>query len=76
MAKLFNINYSKKEILQRVGNISQIMGAQRMTISEGPAKGTEVIRMRNGQGLDISLIPDRALDIYQASYKSVPLAWI
>ncbi len=76
MANIFNKNLSKKELLRRMGHTSQIMGARRMTVEEGPGKGTSVIRVRNGLGLDITILPDRGLDIMEAYYDGMPLAWI
>ncbi len=76
MAKIFETELTKKEILKYVGHSGQLMGARRMTIDEGPGKGTAVIRVRNGIGLDITILPDRGLDIWEAYYKGIPLAWI
>lgn len=76
MAKVFKKDFSKKELLKHVGHSSQLMGARRLTIDEGPGKGTSVIRVRNGIGLDITILPDRGLDIWEAYYKGIPIAWI
>ena len=76
MAQIYGKKLSKKEILKRIGHTSQIMGARRMTVEEGPGKGTSVIRVRNGLGLDITILPDRGLDIMEAGYDGMPLAWI
>jgi hypothetical protein len=66
----------KQEVLSRIGNISQLAGAQRMVITEGKGKDLSLIRIRNGRGLDITILPDRALDIFDAFYRGTPLAWI
>ena len=36
MANLFNQSMNKKDILKRVGNISQIMGASKVIYNDGP----------------------------------------
>lgn len=72
----FNRELKKEEVLANMGSIGQIAGAHRVTIEEGKGKGTSLIRVRNGRGLDFTLVPDRALDIFDASYKGLPLAWI
>lgn len=72
----YNSELKKEEVLAHMGSIGQIAGARRVTLEEGKGKGTSLIRVRNGRGLDFTLVPDRALDIFDASYKGVPLAWI
>ena len=72
----FNRKLTRKEVLKRVGNMGQIAGAQRMICAEGKGKGTSLIRVRNGGGLDFSVIPDRGMDILDVNYQGIPLAWI
>jgi hypothetical protein len=72
----FGQKLKKQEVLSRIGNISQLAGAQRMVITEGKGKDLSIIRVRNGRGLDITILPDRALDIFDAFYRGTPLAWI
>ncbi len=72
----FGQKLKKQEVLSRIGNISQLAGAQRMVITEGKGKDLSIIRIRNGRGLDFTILPDRALDIFEAFYKGAPLAWI
>ncbi len=68
-------NYTKQEILGRTGNISQLAGAQKYTTTEGIGQGTNIIRVQNGSGLDVTLLPDKALDIFDAGFRGIPLAW-
>ena len=59
-----------------IGNSSQVGGIQRLIVDEGKGKGTSIIRVRNGKGLDFSVIPDRGLDIFDIHFDGVQLAWI
>lgn len=72
----FGKELKKQEVLSRMGNISQLAGAQRMVLTEGKGKDLSLIRVRNGRGLDMTVMPDRALDIFDVSYRANPLAWI
>ena len=74
--KFNNINYSKKEVFQRTGSIQQLAGSQKYTLEGGKGKGTSMIRVRNGSGLDFNIIADRALDIFDVSFHGKQLAWI
>lgn len=71
-----NKEFSKKEILRRIGSIQQIAGTQKYVLEEGKGKGTSLIRVRNGTGLDFHLIADKCLDIFDVSYQGHQLAWI
>jgi hypothetical protein len=59
-----------------IGHTSQIGGTQRLIVDEGKGKGTSVIRVRNGIGLDFTLLPDKGLDILDVQLGGVQLAWI
>jgi hypothetical protein len=76
MANLFEKGLSKKEILKQVGDIHQIAGTQLFEFSSGKAKGASGLRIRNGLGLDFTLLPDHGLDIFDISYKGTSLSWI
>lgn len=71
-------NQSLKSSLLRdsIGNISQIGGTQKLMVDEGKGKGTSIIRVRNGNGLDFSVVPDRGLDIFDIHFEGIQLAWI
>ena len=58
------------------GNTLQFSGAQRFVSDEGRGKGTSVIRVRNGNGLDFSILPDNAMDIFDIHLDGVQMAWI
>ncbi len=67
---------SQRELQKRTGNIYQLAGTCKMSCDEGKGKGTSIIRVRNGNGLDFCLLPDRGLDFFESYYNGVPLAWI
>jgi len=74
--KIQKKEFTKSEILARVGSISQVAGVKRYVMNEGPAKGMSVMSIRNGNGLEISILEDKCLDIFDVSYSGIPLAWI
>jgi hypothetical protein len=76
MASLFEKGLCKEEILKQVGNIHQVAGAQLLEYSSGKAKGANSLRVRNGRGLDFTILPDNGLDIFDIYYKGTPLSWI
>jgi hypothetical protein len=75
MIKLFGTEYSKDELLKRVGDISQIAGVRQVTLGDGPERGVRAVEFRTGTGLDFTVMADRGMDISSASYKGQSLAW-
>lgn len=59
-----------------IGNTSQVGGTQKLIVDEGNGKGTSIIRVRNGIGLDFTILPDKGLDILDVQMGGVQLAWI
>lgn len=76
MPYLYGEKLNKTEVRKRVGDISQIVGAVVFEYSEGKAKGTSAIEVRNGSGLRFVVLPDRGMDIGYAEFNGVPLSYI
>jgi hypothetical protein len=53
-----------------------IASAVASVVADGPAAGCRAIDVRAWGGLDVRLLPDRALDCGAAWFAGVPLAWI
>lgn len=74
--KLYGKEFSKRDILQRVGDVSQIADIREGVLSAGRADGMRVLDVKTGGGLRFSVLPSRAMDIAWASYDEKPLAHI
>jgi hypothetical protein len=75
MPKLFGRNYTKRQLLDRVGDVSQLIYARRGRTDEGFSQGADLIEVGNASGLHFSVLPGRALDIASASYKGQSLCF-
>ena len=64
------------EIKKYIGNWYQIAGTRHATLSEGSAKGTRIIDVRTGGGLEYTIVCDRGLDISLASYNGVNFTYL
>ena len=73
--KLYNQDWTRRELEARVGRIEQIGGIQRFTLMEGPEAGVEQIQIRTGAGLTYYVSPSRGLDISLAEIGGVPISW-
>ena len=76
MAKLWGKELSKKEILQRVGNLSQLVSVKSYTMDSGRSDGVKAIQVTNGSGLDFTVLEDKCLDIAEIKFKGVNLSFV
>jgi len=73
--KIFGKEYTKTEILRKVGNISQIGGVRAYTLMDGSSSGTRAIDVNTGSGLMFTVLADRGLDISRAFFNGASLCW-
>ena len=66
----------KSYLHERLGSMRQLASIRRMRIDDGKGRGMRVFEVTNGSGLSFSVYPDRGMDIGEASFKGIPLAWI
>ncbi len=52
-----------------IGHPLQISGVEEITLSRGKGKGMSLLQIRNGAGLEITLSPDRAMDMARVTFK-------
>ncbi|HBU13183.1 MAG TPA: hypothetical protein DEB31_10865 [Clostridiales bacterium] len=64
-----------RELLQYVGEADSVVGMRDYTLNEGMAKGMRVIDVRNGNGLELTLLPDRCLDIAYFRLRGVNIGY-
>ena len=67
-----------QEIIKQgyIGNPSQLVTLRRVTVSEGKAKGTEIIEVKAAGGLELDILPDAGLDIGQCRYRGINMSWM
>lgn len=67
---------SPGDLLKHVGSLSQVAGLQRLRCAEGPEKGCEFIRLKNGSGLEADILTDRGMSLGNVSFCGIPLAFL
>ena len=68
MPNLFGKQYSKQELLARIGDMSQLASVRKAELVEGRERGADLLEVFNASGLSFSVLPGRALDISSASW--------
>lgn len=68
-------NYSCKDILKRVGDISQLAGIKRTEAAYGKAKGSEIFEVYNAAGMYFNVVADKCMDIFELKYKGANIGF-
>jgi len=66
---------SRQSLLDRTGRLSQLGGITHFTHAEGKAKGVSTLRIKTAAGLELWVLPDRGMDIFEASFRGQSLCW-
>ena len=70
------INSTKRFLGKYVGDFSQLFGIKEYTLSGGTSKGVKAFDIRNGSGLEFTVLADRCLDIAGLSFKGANCSYI
>ncbi len=75
MVHLFGCQYSRRQLQELVGDMTQLAGVRVGELVEGNERGAGLIEVFNSSGLSFSVLPGRALDISFAHYKGMALCF-
>lgn len=67
---------TKREFLKYLGDFSQIFGIKEYTLSIGRAKRVKSFDVRNGSGLEFTVLADKCLDISGLSFNGINCSYI
>lgn len=76
MRNLYGKELTEKEIRTYFGSVSHFGGITEVEYTQGRARGSRALQVRNGSGLSFTVLPDRSLDIGAAEYCGRPVAWM
>src|SRR5665647_3237041 len=74
---MMSINkFKKRQLLKYVGDFSQLFGIKEYYLAGGKANGVKAFDIRNGSGLEFTVLADRCLDIAGLSFKGINCSYI
>ena len=73
--QLYGEELTKKELLNRVGDMSQIADIRLFEFTNGNERGVRAAEFYTGGGLEFTVLLDRGMDIDDAKFKGVPISW-
>lgn len=68
--------FNKRELLKYVGDYNQLFGIKEYTLTGGKSKGVKAFDVRNGSGLEFTVLADKCLDIAGLSFKGTNCSYI
>ena len=75
MTRLYGRDYTRSELLRRVGRLDQVAGVRLVTLEDGAARGVRVLEFRTGGGLSFDVLVDRAFDVGRCDLDGASLCW-
>ncbi|MHB8961921.1 MAG: aldose 1-epimerase family protein [Saccharofermentanales bacterium] len=74
--RIIDKNYDEKTVMKYTGGAGAVNRVERVSYSEGKAKGSEAIMITTGSGLQLTILPDRGMDIAHVSFRGVAVSFI
>lgn len=71
MNSVFGVKMGKEQFLKRLGNIDQVVSIKHLQFVDGKADGVRVFEIRNGGGLNFTILQGKCMDVYDMCYKGV-----
>lgn len=75
MAKLFGREYTRGELMERLGDVFQIAGVRGVRLADGNEEGVQAYEFKTGSGFNFTVLASRGLDISTAEHCGRALAW-
>ncbi|MDB5586435.1 MAG: hypothetical protein JWP26_1405 [Devosia sp.] len=75
MVQLNGRTYTRREIAQNAGALSQFAGVRLMTLGDGVERGIRMLEFRTGTGLRFTALVDRAMDIADCEFRGLAIGW-
>jgi hypothetical protein len=75
MPQLYGKTYAPTELRQRVGDMAQLAGLRSVVLNDGNETGVRALEFHTGSGLRFTILPERGMDIADATWNGAPLSW-
>ncbi len=68
--------FSRRIINEYLPGMSSLCGVKEFEYTTGAAKGVRALEVYTGSGFRFTVLPDRGLDISEASMNGIPVSWV
>ncbi|MFA5689773.1 MAG: aldose 1-epimerase family protein [Kiritimatiellales bacterium] len=66
---------TEAELFPYIGTMKQLAGIRTSVLDDGRGRGIRIAEVNNGSGLRFTVLLDRGMDIGEASYNGIPVAY-
>lgn len=70
------MKFDKQNLAGKIGSMRQAASIRRAILDDGRGRGMRIIDVDNGSGVRFTIYPDRGMDIGEASFCGIQLAWL
>ena len=75
MPTLWGKQFTREELMQRIGRLEQVAGVRLVEHGDGMERGVRVLEFRTGSGFSFDVLVDRAMDIGRCEHDGRALGW-
>ena len=75
MPTLWGRQFTREELMQRIGRLEQVAGVRLVERGDGMERGVRVLEFRTGSGFSFDVLVDRAMDIGRCEHDGRALGW-
>jgi hypothetical protein len=76
MANLWGKQYTRTELVERLGDLRQLADVWAFEFTDGPEHGTRGVSFRNAAGLAFHVLLDRGMGLYDLQFQDVPIPFL
>ncbi len=73
--ELFGKKIEPEALRRRIGNMDQVAGIRMVQLDDGNERPTRAAILRTGGGLEVTVLPDRCMDIASAYFQGRAMGW-
>jgi len=75
VTQLWNESFARRDLLRRIGDLSQVAGVRLLTLGDGIERGVRIVEFRTGTGFSFEVLIDRAFDIGRCELSGKAIGW-
>ena len=76
MTELWRTQYTRAELMERLGDPRQLADVRSFEFTDGPERGTRAVSFRNAAGLAFCVLLERGMGLYDLQFRGVPLPFL
>ena len=76
MPEIWGRQYTRPQLIERLGDLRQVADVRPFEFTEGPERGTRGVSFRNAAGLAFRVLLDRGMSLYDLQFRGTPVPFL